>query len=188
MIQTRNDLRKYIDADFKAYDMKYPIIARFTYGEHWRMFSYTKTLRKLEYWHNTKKNLLDKLVYSYYLLKHRRNCLKYHISIAPNVCGPGLHLVHPGFRRLGEPWMKIGSNCTCLPMVLFGNKTPYVTKEGFEIGDNCYIGAGSIILGPIKIGNNVTIGAGSVVVKNVPDNVVIAGNPAKIIRYKNCDD
>ena len=37
---------------------------------------------------------------------------------------------------------------------------------------------------PVRIGNNVTIGAGSVVTKDIPDNAVAAGNPAKVIRIK----
>ena len=50
------------------------------------------------------------------------------------------------------------------------------------IGDNVHISAGARILGPIKIGNNVIIGANAVVVKDVPDNCVVAGSPAKIIK------
>ena len=50
------------------------------------------------------------------------------------------------------------------------------------IGNNVYIAAGSKILGNVKIGNNVIIGANSVVTQNVPDNVIVAGAPAKIIR------
>lgn len=50
------------------------------------------------------------------------------------------------------------------------------------IGDNVTVGANVAIIGDIKIGNNVIVGAGAVVVKNVPDNVVVAGNPAKIIK------
>ncbi len=50
-----------------------------------------------------------------------------------------------------------------------------------EVMNNVFIGSNSIILPNIKIGNNVIIGAGSVVTKDVPDNSVIAGNPAKII-------
>ena len=42
-----------------------------------------------------------------------------------------------------------------------------------------------IYWGGVKIGNNVIIGAGSVVVKDVPDNCVVAGNPAKIIKNNN---
>jgi putative colanic acid biosynthesis acetyltransferase WcaB len=53
------------------------------------------------------------------------------------------------------------------------------------IGNNVEIGANSIIIGDIVIGNNSIIGAGSVVVKNVPPNVVVGGNPAKIIRNLN---
>ncbi len=49
------------------------------------------------------------------------------------------------------------------------------------IGNNVYIGNNACIMPGITIGNNVVIGAASVVTKNVPDNVVIAGNPARII-------
>ena len=50
------------------------------------------------------------------------------------------------------------------------------------IGDNVFIGVDSIILMGAQIGNNVIIGAGSVVSGKIPDNVVVAGNPAKVIR------
>lgn len=49
------------------------------------------------------------------------------------------------------------------------------------IGDNCFIGMNSVILMGTHIGNNVIIGAGSVVRGNIPDNVVVAGNPARIV-------
>ena len=58
-------------------------------------------------------------------------------------------------------------------------------NRGFEyakpiiIGDNVWIGGGVQILSGVTIGNNVVIGAGSVVTKNVPDNCVVAGVPAK---------
>lgn len=44
------------------------------------------------------------------------------------------------------------------------------------------IGVDVNTIGGISIGNNVIIGAGAVVIKDIPDNVVVAGNPAKIIR------
>lgn len=50
-----------------------------------------------------------------------------------------------------------------------------------SIGDNCFIGMNSIILSGRKIGNNCIVGAGSVITKDIPDNSVCAGNPAKII-------
>ncbi|ENW17515.1 serine O-acetyltransferase [Acinetobacter haemolyticus] len=55
------------------------------------------------------------------------------------------------------------------------------------IGNNVYISAGARILGGITIGNNVIIGANSVVVKDVPDNSIVAGVPAKTIRQVDTD-
>lgn len=56
------------------------------------------------------------------------------------------------------------------------------TKVGkIKIGNQVFIGAGSIILPNVTIGDNVVIGAGTVVAKDIPDNSVVAGNPAKII-------
>jgi acetyltransferase-like isoleucine patch superfamily enzyme len=49
------------------------------------------------------------------------------------------------------------------------------------IGNNVFIGSNTTILPNVRIGDNVVVGASSVVTKDVPDNVVVAGNPAKII-------
>lgn len=51
-----------------------------------------------------------------------------------------------------------------------------------RIGRNCFIGARSIILPGIEIGDGSIVAAGAVVVKNVPANSIVAGNPAKVIR------
>jgi len=50
------------------------------------------------------------------------------------------------------------------------------------IGDNVWIGGGSIICAGLTIGSNTTIGAGSVVVKDIPADVVAVGNPCRVIR------
>ncbi len=50
-----------------------------------------------------------------------------------------------------------------------------------KIGDNCFLGMNSIILPGTTIGNNCIVGAGSVVGGKYPDNVVIAGNPARVV-------
>lgn len=53
-----------------------------------------------------------------------------------------------------------------------------------ELQDNCFIGANTIICSPVIIGKNAIVGAGSVVTKNIPDNEIWAGNPAKFIKKR----
>jgi len=50
------------------------------------------------------------------------------------------------------------------------------------IGKRCFIAVGATILPGVKIGDEVIVGAGAVVSKNVPSNVIVAGNPARVIR------
>lgn len=57
-----------------------------------------------------------------------------------------------------------------------------------EIGNDVWIGFRSIIIGNIKIGDGVVIGAGSIVTKDVPPYAIVAGVPAKIIRYRFSDE
>ena len=58
-----------------------------------------------------------------------------------------------------------------------------VKQRGISIGNNCWIGAKVTILDGVCIGNNCVIAAGAVVNKNIPDNAVVAGVPAKVISY-----
>ncbi len=50
------------------------------------------------------------------------------------------------------------------------------------IGENCFIGAGAIILPNVTIGDQVIVGAGSVVTKDIPSHCAVGGNPAKVIK------
>lgn len=78
----------------------------------------------------------------------------------------------------------IGKNFTFRNGLTIGNKNNDNTLLPV-IGNNVEVGANVVIIGDIHIGDNVIIGAGAVVVKNVPSNVVIAGNPARIIKTLN---
>ena len=90
--------------------------------------------------------------------------------------GGGAIFYHPYATILNAE--SIGDNFSCIHCTTLG-----YGKNGLPvIGDNVSLGASVIIIGNVRIGNNVTVGAGSVVVKDVPDNCIVAGNPAKIIR------
>lgn len=58
----------------------------------------------------------------------------------------------------------------------------YMYTDSVIIGNNCWIGAGTIICPGVSIGENTVIGAGSVVTKDIPANCVAAGNPCKVVR------
>lgn len=86
----------------------------------------------------------------------------------------------------------IGDNCMLAPNVAIytaGHPLhPDSRNSGYEyglpvtIGDNVWIGGNSIVLPGVKIGSNSVIGAGSVVTGDIPDWVVAAGNPCRVIR------
>jgi serine O-acetyltransferase len=77
---------------------------------------------------------------------------------------------------------QIGKRCYLSHNVLIG-KVHAGAKRGIPIlGDDVFVGAGSVLLGNIKVGNNAAIGANSVVINDVPDGVFVAGAPARKVR------
>ena len=67
-------------------------------------------------------------------------------------------------------------------------KNREIFSKPVKICENVWIGENAIILPGIEIGKNSVIGAGSVVTKNVPENCIVAGNPARIIKKYNFDN
>lgn len=88
--------------------------------------------------------------------------------------------------------IKMGDNVFLGPNVqIYAAHHPVIASERIKgpelaspitIGNNVWIGGGSIILAGVTIGDNTTIGAGSVVTKDIPANVLAVGNPCKPIR------
>ena len=98
--------------------------------------------------------------------------------------GKGTKLGYGGIGVVIHSKSIIGKNCSINQQVTIGGGNS--KYEGVPIiGDNVYIAKGAIVYGGITIGNNVTIGANAVVNKPVPDNAIVAGIPAKILRYKD---
>jgi len=182
MIHTKEDLRRYIEADNRHGHNKHLFVKWLTRSDEVYPILFMKYLRYTEYYANKKKSIFDYIPYVWYWWNYRRLKIKTGLYVMPNCVDEGFFPVHPGFMRIGE-YVKIGKNCTILPMVLIGKSNP-ISKVDIIIGNNCYISTGVTILGPVTIGDNVTIGAGAVVTKDVPDNVIIAGIPAKIIKQK----
>lgn len=79
-----------------------------------------------------------------------------------------------------HPDVRIGKNCKILHGVTMGGRAGH---KGLPIiGDNVVIGTHAQIIGNVTIGNNSIVGAGAIVTHDVPDNVVVVGNPAKILK------
>ncbi len=70
----------------------------------------------------------------------------------------------------------------CHPLDAASRNTGVEWTEPVTIGDNVWIGGDATILPGVTIGDNVVIGAGAVVTKSFPSNVVIGGNPARVIK------
>ncbi len=183
MIQSRKDLKEYIAEDKKRFSKIPTMIDLILHNEKWYIYHYIRHLRYVEYYRG-KLNGRGKFYLLFFLwhwFRYKRLGFKLRFTIYPNTIGSGLMIYHTGdFIHVGEN-VRIGRNCTLLPGVVFSAKKP---NDKVVVGDNCRFGLGARIFGSVSIGNNVTIGANAVVTKDIPDNAVVGGVPAKIIRIK----
>ncbi len=101
-------------------------------------------------------------------------------EVHTEIIGEGIRFSHPFATILNAK--SIGKNFSFRNNLTVGNKIDGAVDAIPIIGDNVYVGANVCIIGKIRIGDNVIIGAGAVVIKDVPSNCIIAGNPAKIIK------
>lgn len=182
MIRSRSDLKEYLAADLARFERKPTLLDWFIDNEVWYIYHYIRTLRYLEYYLNTSTGKIKHPLYYWHLYRHKKQTFRHKVDIKPNNLGPGFRLFHLGSLVRISINAKIGSNCSILPGVVIGNRRLEYNPDNWTIiGDNCYIGLDAKIFSPVKIGNNVIIGANSVVVKDIPDNAIVSGIPAKII-------
>lgn len=175
-------LKEYIKADKSRFGYRLPKWYDWILkNENYYIWKFVRELRYVEY----HKDTGHKVRYVWHFIKFKRISWKLHFTIYPGTIGPGLCIYHVGgFLHVGKN-IRIGKNCTLLPGVVFGNKDMDNIDQPVEVGDNCFFGLNAKIFGPLKIGNNVIVGANSVVTKDIPDNAIVGGVPARIIRYKS---
>lgn len=174
-IKSKSDYRKFLEADLKALAIEPNLKNKLTHD----IWSFQKSLRKLEYFINCKRSPLSKLMTALLRLRVRSKGRELGFSIPPNVFGPGLSLAHAGTIVVNSN-AQIGCNCRIHVCVNIGADIRDGSKAP-RIGNDCYIGPGVKMFGAITIGDNVGIGANSVVNKSFKDNITIAGVPAKVI-------
>lgn len=116
---------------------------------------------------------------------------KYGCSVWPGIkLGNGTYIAHMHNIYIGKT-CEIGNNCKIYPgatvvAALKGDRERIRLHEKLHavIGDDCLLGAGCILVGPIHIGDDVTIAAGAVVTKDVPPHTVVKNtNQFRIKRY-----
>lgn len=128
-----------------------------------------------------------RLYWLYYLKKcDAKNCA----SMGTNLGSGAIFkdnpiLVHGLYNKIVHAKAVVGRNCTIHQNVTIGSDG----RGGVPvIGDNVFIGAGAVIVGPIKVGDNVIIGANAFVNKDVPSNCTVGGVPAMILKFFNGRD
>lgn len=175
MIKSKEDYKFYVKEDLRSHGLeKMPFIKRL----YPNSLNFTLEMRKLEYMKNTRNDFWGRLFFAFRYFRWKRLGIKLGFSIDINTFGYGASIQHHGCIIISNE-VKIGNNCRVHNCVNIGKSK---SSGAPVIGNNVYIGPGAKIYGDISIGNNVQIGANAVVNKTFPDDVVIAGVPARIIK------
>ena len=189
MIKSRKDLHFYLKEDgvrngintegIKNY-FKYLVCLIIGY-ENACAFRYIKCMRYFEYHSNSKHNIIHNALALFYKIKLFRLGRKYNISIQPNTCGFGLRIMHlSGGGGILLNVKKIGNYCGFNSGVLIGNKDGQENRP--IIGNHVAFGPGAKAFGNIIIGDSVFVAPNAVVTKDIQDNCIVGGIPARIIK------
>lgn len=175
MIQSKEDLQVFLDKDKQALgiNQKHP---RLIGNDIWK---FEIALRKHEFYKNVDGGIIFKIKCKFWAFIHYQLGIRLGFSIPINVFDYGLRINHYGTIIVNAK-ARIGKWCDIHACVNIGES---LDKKAPNIGNNCWIGPGSKLLGGIQIGDDVMIAAGSIVNKSFPDNdITIAGVPARKIK------
>ena len=187
MIKSKEELKFFLLEDAIRNDASKLHIVRFFKRicgiENECICHYLRLLRKCEFYSN-KSNIIHRLLFFFYKFRYKRYGLKHNVDIPINVCGYGLRIMHiSGGGGVLINATKVGNYCGFNSGVLIGNKDSVDARP--TIGDHVAFGPGAKAFGNINIGNNVFVAANSVVTKDIHDNCIVGGIPAKVIKVKN---
>lgn len=186
MIKTKTELKQYIREDGVrngiVNNLKYYV--QLVYGsENAHVYRYLRALRFLEYCSNTSSFFYGKLLRPFVRYRYRRLGLRYNMAIQINCVGYGLRVMHiAGGGGAIINCKSMGNYCGVNSGVIIGTDGGEDKKP--VIGNHVAFGPGAKAFGSISIGNNVFVAANSVVTKNVPDNCIVGGVPARFIKER----
>ena len=180
MIKSKDDYNYYVTRDLKMRGKSKKLFWGFKNDAE--IIKFTLLMRKVEYYNNCTKGIINKIITLYLKYKYKKKSIKYGFSIPINTFGPGVIIKHRGVIVINNN-CHIGENCIINVDVNIGTNMGKA-NEAPTIGNNVFIGPGAKLFGKITIGNNVAIGANSVVNKTVPPNCTVAGVPFRIVNNK----
>ena len=175
-----NDL---INLDIKRWALELHIPFQSKFSQLIYLFLFQKSFRNIFYFRcphipHFVQNIFCKPDSTFYVADFMPNAFN-------DIQGGGIFIIHSFGTRIRAK--SIGYGCTFRQLTTIGTKSTNKPLEVPIIKNNVDFGANVCCFGNITIGNNAIIGAGAVVTKDVPDNAIVAGNPAKIIGFRTSE-
>ena len=177
------NLIEIIKLDYFRYNYEYSYFKLILHKFKNIEFNYISLMRKCMYYR--KKN---KCLYVFFRLKYEIMSRKYsmHIPISVKI-GTGFYISHFG-QIIINPRVIIGNNVNIGAGVTIGQENRGKRKGTPTIGSEVWIGNNATIVGNVKIGNNVLIAPNSFINIDIPNDSIVIGNPAKIIKNMNATE
>ena len=146
------------------------------------VYRYLKSLRRCEF-HTNNSGVIHKLLAKLYSLKLQIMGTRYHIFIPINKCGYGLRIIHLTAGGVLLNVNSVGNYCGFNSGTVIGNVGIPTARP--TLGNNVSFGPGAKAFGSIVIGDNVFVAPNAVVTKDVQNNCIVGGVPARILKMKS---